>query len=166
MKIVHGYSTKRKGNTRRNSFIPQDPTLGCDWIHRQLSIILFICLLFLSRCLCKKIGVQMELEKWNVFVTLSPKHTVSPAYSPTVARECPHIKCTIGCMQGIRMICIRSMNWRMSDRCAIYRGRVAHEVIVIVLMKQTPDPTTHKRLKETHDPCASSWLRPRLARWD
>ena len=34
------------------------------------------------------------------------KHMVSPAYSPTVARECPHIKCTIGRMQGIRMLCI------------------------------------------------------------
>ena len=36
--------------------------------------------------------------------TETPKHAVSPAYSPTVARECPHIKCTVGRMQGIRMI--------------------------------------------------------------
>ena len=34
------------------------------------------------------------------------KHTVSPAYSPTVACECPHIKCTVGRMQGIRLLCI------------------------------------------------------------
>ena len=28
------------------------------------------------------------------------KHTVSPAYSPTVARECLHIKCTVGMYAG------------------------------------------------------------------
>ena len=28
------------------------------------------------------------------------KHTVSHAYSPTVARECLHIKCTVGLYAG------------------------------------------------------------------
>ena len=28
------------------------------------------------------------------------KHTVSPSYSPTVARECLHIKCTVGLYDG------------------------------------------------------------------
>ena len=34
------------------------------------------------------------------FLDRSTKHTVSPAYSPTVARECPHMKCTVGPYAG------------------------------------------------------------------
>src|SRR3954470_23266907 len=65
------------------------------------------------------------------------KHKVSPAYSPTVAHECKAYQCTVGRMQGIRMICIRSMKCvsNMSERGGLYIGN------------DKPDPTTHKALE-------------------
>jgi len=62
---------------------------------------------------------------WKIFMCTT-KHKVSPAYSPTVAHECKAYQCTVGRMQGIRMICIRSMKWAVEhvrERWAIYRQR-------------------------------------------
>ena len=35
-----------------------------------------------------------------MYYTFYQMHTVFPSYSPTVARECLHIKCTIGLYEG------------------------------------------------------------------
>ena len=47
---------------------------------------------------------QMDLS-----ACVETKHTISPAFSPTMAPgDCLHIKCTVGRMQGIQVICIYS----------------------------------------------------------
>ena len=69
-------------------------------------------------------GCATELQFGAPLIALSvvvfyQMHTVSPSYSPTVAHECPHIKCTVGRMQGIRMICIRSNDYSMNPLSAV-----------------------------------------------